>query len=277
MRVVADLHTHSLASDGQLSPVELVGLAASRGLKALALTDHDTLAGIPPAGRYARDHGLRLIPGVEVSAEHTPGMLHILGYFPSFPDGLEDDLAQVQRARRERIPKIIGRLNDLGITISGSDVMPAGTGAQPGRPHVARALLKKGYVGTFDEAFDTYLGTGRPAYVPKEMLTRQRAVSLIRHHGGLPVLAHPYSLDLDDLRLRSFLEQLCSEGLGGVEIHYPEHTPGQTHLYGDMASALGLVVTGGSDYHGPERNGFMPGDCGIDHELFDSFCKHLML
>ena len=277
MRISADLHTHSLFSDGHLSPVELVRLAASKGLHALALTDHDTIAGIPSALRFSKDHGIRLIPGIEISAEFEPGMLHILGYFPSIPHGLEDALGQIQQARRERIPKIISRLNDQGIMLTMSDVMHDGSGSQVGRPHVARALLRNGHVKTFDEAFDEYLGKGKRAYVPKEKLTWKKILDLIRHHGGLPVVAHPFSLDLDERDLGSFLEQLCSEGLAGMEIYYPEHTPDQMSLYMGMAHALNLVITGGSDYHGPERDGSFPGDFGIDDNLFEHFYKHLTM
>ena len=264
-------------SDGHLSPVELVSLAASEGLHALALTDHDTLAGIPSALRSAKDHGIRLIPGIEISAEHDPGMLHVLGYFPSPPLGLEDALKQVQRARRERIPRIISKLNGLGIILDETDVIRGVRETQVGRPHIARALVNKGYVQTFDEAFAVYLGKGRRAYVPKEKLTWETSIALIRRHGGLPVLAHPYSLDLDDRDLGSFLERLSSAGLAGMEIYYPDHTPRQISLYTQIASALDLIMTGGSDYHGPERNGCSPGDHGIDEGLFEIFCKHLSM
>ncbi|HPJ06794.1 MAG TPA: PHP domain-containing protein [Deltaproteobacteria bacterium] len=275
MRTVADLHTHSCVSDGNLSPAELVDLAASRGLRALALTDHDTLAGIPPAMRSAGARGIRLIPGIEISAEFEPGMLHLLGYFPSHPPGMEAALEHVQRARNERIPRIISRLNGLGVRLDVSDVAPGVRQTQVGRPHVARALVKKGYVHSFDEAFDRYLGRGRQAYVPKEKLSWMSAIGLIRRHGGLPVLAHPCTLDLDESDLGSFVERLSSEGLAGMEVHYPDHTPEQVSLYTGIASALHLVVTGGSDYHGPERNGCSPGDYGMDRNQFDLFCKHL--
>jgi hypothetical protein len=277
LRIVADLHTHSHVSDGHLSPAELVTLGASKGLLALALTDHDTLAGIPPALLSAKDEGILVIPGIEVSAECEPGMLHLLGYFPSCPEGLEGSLKQVQEARRERIPRIIRKLNAIGIMLTETDVMREASEAQIGRPHIARALIKKGYVKTFAEAFHEYLGKGKQAYVPKEKLSWEAAIALIRQHGGLPVLAHPCTLALDDGALRSFMERLSAAGLAGVEINYPDHTPEQVSLYSDIASSLGLIATGGSDYHGPERYDCSPGDHGIDESQFDLFRKHLTL
>jgi len=276
LHIVADLHTHSSISDGNLSPLELVALAASKGLTALALTDHDTLAGLHLALRSAESCTLRIIPGVEISAEYEPGMLHVLGYFPSYPQGLESALEQVQRARRERIPRIITRLNNIGMPITEAEVLQGARGAMAGRPHIARILVKKGYVKTYDEAFDGYLGTGKAAYVPKVKLTWEKTIHLIREHGGLPVLAHPYTLGLERGDLLSFTARLCAAGLAGIEVHYPEHTPDQISLYSDIASELNLVITGGSDFHGPERNSCMPGDFGIDAGLLDLFCKHLM-
>lgn len=277
MRVFADLHTHSLVSDGHLSPAELVAHASSRGIHAVALTDHDTLAGIPPAQRISKEHGIRLIPGIEISAEFEPGMLHILGYFPSYPQGLEEELGRIQQARRTRVPEIIRRLNSLGIMLSEADVLHGTTSTQPGRPHIAKALVRKGYVRTIDEAFDEYLGTGGKAYVSKEKMTWAETIGTIIDHGGMPVLAHPSSLELEEEDLRAFVGQLSSAGLGGIEIHYPGHTAGHISLYTDIAREMNLVKTGGSDYHGPDRNGFSVGDFGIDESQFEVFCRRLTM
>ncbi len=275
MLVKADLHTHSTASDGDLSPDQLITLAAHLNLKAIALTDHDTLTGFQNALNSIKTHGIQVIAGVEISAEYDPGMLHILGYFPANPHGLEDALKQVQIARRERIPKVIKKLNDLGCMITEADVLKEAKDAQIGRPHIAKALLKKGYVRSFDEAFDEYLGNGKKAYVPKEKMTWKKAVSLIVHFKGLPVLAHPYTLGLGSQGLEAFIKDLIGAGLAGIEVLYPEHTPEQTALYAGLASKLGLLVTGGTDFHGPGRNAFSLGDYGLEEELLSKFINRL--
>ncbi len=276
LQVCADLHAHSNASDGTLSPGELIEYAASLGLSAIALTDHDTLSGVSSLSPLERILGIKVIPGIEISAEFGPGMLHILGYFPSFPAGLERCLEQVQTARRERIPKMIDKLHALGIMITHEDVIPSGQNTQAGRPHVARALVRKGYVRTLDEAFRNYIGKGRKAYVPKEKMPLKRSLTLIRDHNGLPVLAHPHTLQLDEGDLEAFIRDLAHEGLAGIEVRYPEHTPEQTSLYESLASRYGLLVTGGTDFHGPDRNGISPGEYGLDEGLFTIFFERLM-
>jgi len=202
-------------------------------------------------------------------------MLHILGYFPAEPHGLEDALEQVQTARRERIPKVIKKLNALGCMLTEADVQREAKDAQIGRPHIAKALLKKGYVRSFDEAFDKYLGQGKKAYVPKDKMSWKMALSLIVHFGGLPVLAHPYTLGLGSQGLEAFIKDLMGAGLAGIEVLYPEHTPEQTALYTGLASKLGLLVTGGTDFHGPSRNAFSIGDYGLGEELLLKFINRL--
>ncbi len=275
MSIVADLHTHSHASDGSLSPLELVDLASSRGLQALALTDHDTLSGVPDAIRTSGARDIRVISGIEMSAAHDPGTLHILGYFPSFPPRMEQSLEGLQRSRRERIPRIVDRLRGLGMELCLEDVQREAGCSQPGRPHVARAMLKKGLVGSFDEAFDTYLRSGRPAYVPKERMEWEQVIALIRGHGGMAVLAHPCTLDLDAAELHSFAARLRDAGLAGMEVWYPDHDPGMASLYADMAADLGLLATGGSDFHGIDPGGCLPGDHGLDAKGFELFWRHL--
>jgi hypothetical protein len=253
----------------------LVTRAASIGLAAIALTDHDTLAGVPHALNSKRKHDIQVIAGVEISAEYEPGMLHLLGYFPAYPDGLEIALQEVQTARKERIPKVIEKLNALGCMLTEEDVMTEAGEAQIGRPHIAKALLKKGYVRSFDEAFDEYLGKGKKAYVPEEKMTWEKAMSLIIRYGGLPVLAHPYTLSLSTEEAEAFIIGLKEAGLAGVEVYYPEHTPEQTARYANLASRLGLLVTGGTDFHGPYRNAISLGNYGLDKELLTIFFKGL--
>jgi hypothetical protein len=275
LQICADLHTHSNASDGDLSPEVLVAQAASIGLAAIALTDHDTLAGVPHALNSRRNQAIQVIAGVEISAEYEPGTLHLLGYFPAYPDGLELALNEAQAARKKRIPKVIEKLNALGCILTEEDVMTEAGEAQIGRPHIAKALLKKRYVRSFDEAFHEYLGKGKKAYVPKEKMTGEKAISLIIRYGGLPVLAHPCTLSLGTKETEAFIIGLKEAGLAGVEAYYPDHTPELTARYASLASSLGLLVTGGTDFHGPYRNAFSLGDYGLDKERLTIFLKGL--
>jgi hypothetical protein len=274
--IIADLHIHSTASDGELEPDRLVSLAVSKGLAAVSVTDHDTFAGIASAAESGNRHAIRVIPGVEISAEYEPGMLHILGYFPTYPAGMEYALAEVQKARRDRFPRIVKKLNELGIGLTEEDVVHVAGDAQIGRPHIAKALLKNGYVGSFDEAFDKYLSKGKKAYVPKEKMSWKDAVGLIRHHGGLPVLAHPLTLNLSEADLRAFIGEMKLMGLAGIEAHYPDHALAHTVLYMRIALDSGLIVTGGTDFHGPSRNAVNIGDKGIDSSLLKIFLDELM-
>lgn len=273
--IVADLHTHSTASDGELDPAELVHRASSRGLKAISLTDHDTFKGIPRAQEEGARLGIRVIPGIEIGAGFEPGMLHILGFFSVYPVEMENALDRMQQARMVRVPRIIKKLNELGIMLTREDVMETAGESQIGRPHIARALLKKGFVRTFDEAFDTYLRKGKKAYVPKEKISRQEALDLIRHHGGIPVLAHPCTLNLSNEGLADLIREMRRSGLAGMEVYYPDHSPEQTAAYERLAVRSGLLSTGGTDFHGPLRNAIPVGDFGIDEERMEIFLKRL--
>jgi len=266
MAVHADLHSHTTASDGDLKPSELVSLAGQRRLGALAITDHDTLKGLPEGLQAGDAWGLMVIPGIEISAIFEPGTLHMLGYFGVHPAGLEADLDKVQQARSERFPKIIHRLNDLGLMITMEEVSALAGDAQIGRPHIAKALIARGYVKTFDEAFDRWLSKGKPGYVEKEKLSGEEAVKLILKHGGVPVLAHPTTLELDDTALKDFIAQIKDCGLKGIEVYYPEHSRAQTRFYRDIARSLDLIATGGTDFHGHDHGGANLGDTGIDQD-----------
>ena len=268
MAVHADLHSHTTASDGDLKPSELVALAGARSLRALAITDHDTVKGVPEGLAAGAAKGLLVIPGIEISAVFEPGTLHMLGYFGAHPGGLESDLEKVQLGRSERFPKIIQRLNDLGFMITGEEVRAIAGEAQIGRPHIARALIARGYVETFDEAFDRWLAKGKPGYVEKEKLSGEEAIGLILKHGGVPVLAHPFTLELDDAALKAFIARAKDCGLKGIEVYYPEHSRAQTRLYRDIARWFDLIVTGGTDFHGHDHGGADLGDAGVDqHHL----------
>ncbi len=275
MHVKADLHLHTTASDGELSPEGLATLARESGLEAIALTDHDTVAGASSAEKLALEHGIRVIPGVEVSIDYDPGTLHVLGYFPTFPRGFEEVLGRLQHARVVRLPRMLEKLRALGMDLLESDVRSISQGGQVGRPHVAKALMKKGYVRDFEEAFARYLGKGRPAYVEKDRMRSAEAIRAIRDAGGMPVLAHPFTLGLGKGELASFVRGLREEGLKGMEIFYPDHTRPQKKHYLELALELGLVPTGGTDFHAPLPGGVRPGRFGLDTKSYVLFLEKL--
>ena len=250
-----DLHTHSNCSDGSLSPRELVRLAKERGLRAIALTDHDTVAGVTEAVRAGKELGVEVIPGVEISAQHPPGTMHILGYCisPSQPELLEA-LKKLQKVRAARNPKIIERLQALGLEITTAEVLKLSSG-QVGRPHIAKALVNRGYVSSIDEAFSRYLQKGAVAYVEKFRFSPREAIALIRGAGGLAILAHPFTLGITKPReLTLLVKELREMGLAGLEVFYPDHSKEMVVLYQDISKKLGLVCTGGSDFHGNLRD-----------------------
>jgi predicted metal-dependent phosphoesterase TrpH len=250
-----DLHTHSNCSDGSLSPRELVQLAKKRDLRAIALTDHDTVAGVVEAVAAGKELGVEVVPGVEISAQYPPGTMHILGYClnPSQPE-LLTALKKLQEVRAARNPKIIARLQALGLEISTDEVFKLSSG-QVGRPHIAKALVNRGYVSSIDEAFSRYLKKGAVAYVEKFRFSPRDAIALIRGAGGLAVLAHPFTLEITKPReLALLVKDLQEIGLAGLEVFYPDHTKEMVVQYQDIAKNLGLVCTGGSDFHGNLRD-----------------------
>lgn len=259
-----------------MRPGEIVSKAASIGLNTVAITDHDTIEGIPEALRMGRQTGIRVIAGVEISAVYNPGTMHILGYFPTLPEGFEQELEAVQEGRRQRYPKIIKKLNALGFTITSDDVSSVAGNAQIGRPHIAKALINKGYVKDFRTAFSRYLAKGKPAYVEKDKMNIAQALPLIRQYGGLPVLAHPYTLGLEAYELKLLVQELKRSGLAGIEIFYPEHTKAQKKLYTSIARDLHLFMTGGTDFHGPGRASISVGDFGIDKETLNVMMESFM-
>jgi predicted metal-dependent phosphoesterase TrpH len=244
---LVDLHIHSTASDGRLTPEEVVSKAATLGLKVISLTDHDSIEGIKPALETVKKYpGLTLIPGVEISTELSDGEAHILGYFIDYTDpDFEKELEKFRDSRTGRGRKMVDKLAALGIDISWPRVQEiAGDGAI-GRPHIARAMLEKGYVKTFEEAFDKYIDHGGPAYVEREKMTPQEAVALIVRAKGLPVLAHPFTVKDPE----AMVKQLLPAGLVGIETYYKDNTPEQTENTLRLAEKYGLIATGGTDYH----------------------------
>ncbi|HIE50670.1 MAG TPA: PHP domain-containing protein [Armatimonadetes bacterium] len=249
-----DLHTHTTASDGSLSPRELVGKAKALGLAAVAITDHDTLAGLAEGTAAGGEEGIEVVPGVEISLAFPAGPLHLLGYFiaPDHP-GLEARLREIQQARKERIPRLVAKLRELGLPLTLADVEREARGEVMGRPHVALALVRRGLVDSVATAFARYLNRRAPAYVPRPKMPPAEALALIQAAGGLAVLAHPGQASLPPFALEIQVAGMRAQGLKGLEVYYPEHTPAQTSFYLRLAEKYGLLITGGSDFHGSAK------------------------
>jgi predicted metal-dependent phosphoesterase TrpH len=255
--VSIDLHIHSTASDGTLTPQEIIARACELGLTAIAITDHDTVDGVHQILQNGPPRDIHFLTGVELSAAAPPGFpcrgsLHLLGYgFRPDDQDLTCQLLKLQEARRNRNPQIIAKLQALGIDISMDELASPDTQRQTGRPHIAKLLEEKGVVSTFDEAFDRFLGHDGPAYVEKYRIESRHAVQLIRQAGGIPVLAHPSLIHpIRPWTLESLLAELKSYGLQGLEVYYPEHSEAQTQQFLALARHYDLVVTGGTDFHG---------------------------
>lgn len=251
-----DLHIHSTYSDGLLRPAEIVDLAYSQGLTAIAITDHDTAAGVDEALHRGGEKGIEVIPGIEISSWHGATSMHILGYHFDHEDRkFNSRLQLLQEGRETRNAKIIENLNRLGIRVDINELLQYSEYGQTGRPHIARLLVDKGVTKTVDLAFKHYLGRGAPAYAERFRFSAHDAISMIRDAGGIAVLAHPANLDPTLRSIPSLLEDLRSVGLEGIEVYYPAHSPKAVKALLNMADALGLLITGGSDFHGIERPG----------------------
>ncbi len=251
-----DLHTHSSASDGTDSPTELIRRAAAAGLSAVALTDHDTLSGLGEARAAASQAGIRLIPGTELSVNHDGLKLHMLVHFLEPENGpLQDRLAELRAGRLERNGKIIAKLQELGYEIDDTDVDAQAGGETVGRPHIADALVAKGFVSTRAEAFDGLLSDGGAAYVERPRLTATKAISLAGASGAVTTVAHPYTIDRNAETFPALFAELHDLGLSGLEAYYPEHSKDLQEHLATLAKDLGLVATGGSDYHGTGKPG----------------------
>ncbi len=254
----ADLHIHTTYSDGLDPPEKIVALAESAGLGAIAITDHDTLDGVMPAVTAAElQQNLEVIPGIEVSSEYDGEEIHILGYLIRLNhEELLDKLSLFRTSRVDRIKKMIQKLRNLGFDVDLDRVLEISGSGSLGRPHLAAALVETGAVKSNAVAFDLYIGAGRPAYVPRYKLTPAEAIQLIHSAGGVPVLAHPglsRSLHPGSNRSLQLLGELKAAGLAGLEAYHPAHDPEQAARLVSLARANGLIVTGGSDYHGPEH------------------------
>ena len=267
-----DFHTHSTYSDGTLTPADLVDLAAARGVRVMALTDHDTLDGLPEAAAAAARHpGFLLIPGVELSCDVPRTEVHMVGLFvdPASPR-LRAELERFRAGRVERGRKMTEALTRLGAPIEWARVQEIAGEASIGRPHVARALVERGHVTTIVEAFERYLGRNGPAYAEREKLTPAQAIAMIREAGGLAVFAHPTFTD-DHERVTA---ELAGEGLFGLEAYYQAYTPDVVESLRTLAERHGLFALGGSDYHGLARDDERePGDIPLPDAVVTAFLK----
>ena len=267
-----DLHLHSTASDGGLSPEELVRLAANKGLSVIAIADHDSVEGIEPALLTARDFPpLRVIPAVEISSDIPQNEVHVLGYFIDYHNlELKETLERLRNSRKIRAKRMLFKLANLGIHIDWERVQElAGEGAV-GRPHIAQAIFERGYVSSPKEAFIRYIGRNGPAYVEREKMTPAEAVELIVKAGGLPILGHPANID----NLEEFIPQLQEVGLVGLEAYYDNYPLNVKRYLASLARKYGLIATGGSDFHGIEGSNETPlGEVDVPYECLEKLLK----
>lgn len=281
-----DLHIHSTASDGTFTPSEIVVKAAELGLGAISITDHDTVDGVREVLNAGVSPRLGFLPGLEISARPpsrfpSSGSFHILGYGMNIDDPeLNDALMGLKDSREQRNPRIVALLRELGLELSMEEVaVEAGEGLM-GRPHMAKVMVQKGYVGSIEEAFDRYLGSGKPAYVEKQRMDCEEALHVIRKAGGIPVLAHPMTLGIrDEGTLDALVRWMKRAGLGGIEAYYSRHSAHLTGLYKKVAEREELLITGGSDFHGALKDkismGSGLGDLHVPYELYEKLVLEL--
>ena len=281
-----DLHVHSTASDGTYTPSEILAMAVRLGLRAIAITDHDTLAGSVAALSNGIPSAIEFITGVEISAAAPPGFrtngsVHILGYgiHPNHP-AITTLLEQLRQARENRNPQILERLRALGMPLDMADLAKIVGDGIAGRPHIAQLMLKKGMADSIDDAFDRFLGKQQPAYVDKYRAPMHEAIEAINRAGGVAVLAHPILNGINDpAAFESFLLTLRAMGLSGIEAFYPDHNQRQTAEYCRLADKYDLVVTGGSDFHGEVTPGIQmgigDGSLHVPYALFETLVARL--
>lgn len=268
-----DLHIHSTASDGRYSPQEIVRKAVGLGLEVIALTDHDSVDGIAPALEEARRlNQLQFIPAVEVSTDVPSGEVHVLGYFIDYTsEELATVLERFRNSREGRAQGMVDRLAEFGIHISWERVREIAGSGTVGRPHIARAMLEKGYIGAIKEAFDKYIARDGPAYVEREKMTPVEAVQLIIRSSGIAVMAHPFFVPEHE----AMIVELKAAGMAGIEAYYNNYTNEDIGALIALAKNHGLIVTGGSDYHGlDESSETLMGGAEVPMEAVDRLIAH---
>lgn len=265
----ADLHLHSVFSDGTYTPIQLIKAARLHGLSAIALVDHDTVNGILETLELGDSEGIEVLPGIELTAEYLGNEIHILGYLIDYDSAfLKIKLDSLLRYRIERVYKITDKLQSIGVNLSPKSVFDISKNGIPGRLHIARAMVKEKLTSSVQEAFKKYIGDKSPGYVSGFNLSPSEAIELIRKARGIPVLAHPYLLNNDDL-----IPQFAGYGLMGVEVYYPEHSQSMINYYLELAKKLNLLVTGGSDCHGSAKPEIKIGSFKVSYELVEKLKK----
>lgn len=255
-----DLHTHSNKSDGSLSPTELLNLAKQTGLSAIALTDHDTTAGLNEAIVCGSQLGIDVIPGVELSCDNNGKDVHIVGLFIDYEDTVfASHLNAFVNSRIERNKKMCAKLTAAGLPVDYDDLCEYCSGSVITRAHYARYMLSKGYIQSLTEAFDRYIGDNSPCYVPREKVTPKQGIELILSAGGFPILAHPLLYKMGKDRLDNLVSELAQCGLMGLEAMYSTYTPSDERDMRKLASKYDLTISGGSDFHGDAKPGLMLG------------------
>nr|WP_317359220.1 PHP domain-containing protein [uncultured Tyzzerella sp.] len=263
-----DLHTHSTYSDGTYSPQELITLAYEKGLKAIAITDHDTIDGINYAKDRAKELNIELINGIEFSADYKGIEIHILGYFLDITNkNLLALLKELEKTREKRNLELIEKLNNIGVNISLDYVKSLSSYGLITKAHFATALLKKGYVKNRNEAFSLYLGKGKPAYVQRVLISYKEAINFILDAKGIPVLAHPIIYKMSEKDLDIAIKDLKNNGLCGIECYYPSNTLNQTNFLICLAKKYNLKITGGSDFHGENRPNVSLGNIFLEKQI----------
>ena len=260
-----DLHLHTTHSDGTLTPTELVDLCARNGLRVIAISDHDSTEGVAEAQAAAIKHGIEVIPAIELSTDVPGNEIHMLGYFIDMDDaGFQHLLREFRAGREDRGRKMVERLADIGMDITWDEVERIADGAAVGRPHIAQAMIERGYVSQWQEAFDKYIGRTGPAYVERTRLEPEEAIQALLDNGALPVMAHPLYYEREDTRkLRNLVASLKEAGMVGLEVHYGEFSESEIDMLASIAAELDLIACGGSDYHASGKPGeIIPGEAG---------------
>lgn len=268
----SDLHIHSRYSDGALWPDEIIKISYSKGLKCISITDHDTIDSQNVIGTISESFDINVVPGVELSTEYMGREIHLLGYFIDYTDSiLIANLEKIKESRKNRAKDIISILNHLNMDVNFDEISI--NNSCIGRPHIAKALVAKGYVSNTKEAFHQFLIKGKPAYVERYKINYKDSLKLICNCGGLPVLAHPGEI-YRGIQIEALIKEFKVYGLKGIEVFHPAHSISQTNTFYNIAKKYSLVITGGSDCHGVQyENEFLLGSCGLSEELTCKFLK----
>lgn len=266
MKKFADLHVHTLYSDGTFAPERVVEVAREKGLSAIAITDHDSVSGVDPAIGFAAKCGMEIIAGVELTAEEEDLEIHMLGYFIDWKaEWFEKKLEQIRQARLERIYEMVRKLKKVGVDIDTQKVLALSGRGAVGRLHLATVLYNDGAISSINEAFRKYIGEKAPCYVKKYKLTPKETIDMILKLGGVPVLAHPRILGRDDL-----IPRFAKDGLRGIEVYHTEHPAGTVSRYENLAVNCGLLMTGGSDCHGMGKGEVLLGKVKVPYSLVEA-------